>query len=134
MLNPSHLVGSVWVRVATAGLLFAGGASAFVAQQRGGAASSDPLVWLTVVLGFLAFVGFVHSARSIFTKWMALAQLLHSIAVPTLFGACYLLIVPIFVLVSWRRDPLGLRQGSQTTFWTHRHCGTVDKNSLARMG
>ncbi len=134
MLKPSDLVASLWIRVTTVGLLLGAGVSAFAAHQRTGAADSRPLAWLTVVLSVLAFMGFVHSARSVFTKWMAFARFLHSLAVPTLFGACYLLVVPIFVLFNWRRDPLGLRPRSQSTFWTDRRCGTVDKNSLSRMG
>lgn len=134
MLNPSHLVASLWIRVTTVGLFLGAGVSAFAAYQRTGGAGSRPLVWLTVVLGLLAFVGLVHSARSVFTKWMAFARFLHSITVPALFGACYLLVVPIFVLLNWRRDPLGLRPRSQSTFWTDRHRGTLDKNSLSRMG
>jgi hypothetical protein len=85
-----------------------------------------------VILAVAAWMGVVHSSARLFALWMRLADTLHTVAVTVLFGACYLVVVPVFRLVLWFRDPLSLRRARQTS-WVPR-TRLVDADSLERMG
>jgi hypothetical protein len=76
-----------------------------------------------------------YSLRKIYRLWMRFAELLHSIAVAVLFGGCYLLIVPVFFLISRPFDPLRLRgRADAKSYWIKRRRGDVDLRSLQRGG
>ncbi len=85
-----------------------------------------------VILAILAWMSVVHASAALFALWMRFADTLHTIAVTVLFGACYLIVVPVFRLALWFRDPLSLRRAHQTS-WVSR-TRTVDAGSLERMG
>jgi hypothetical protein len=90
---------------------------------------------VTIIFGFLAFVGFTHCFKSVYTWWMKFANLLHKLVTAILFGACYLFLVPLFYPAIWILDPLGLRKnrGSES-FWVRRRNRRLDLASLRRMG
>jgi hypothetical protein len=88
---------------------------------------------LLLVAGLLTWIAFVHSSKALFRRWMRFAEALHQVAVTTIFGVCYLVIVPIFRAVLWFRDPLHLRRPPQESSWVAR-TATVDANSMERMG
>jgi hypothetical protein len=87
----------------------------------------------SIVSGVLTWVALVHCHRSLFKKWMQFAHVLHDVAITTIFGVCYLVIVPLFRLALWFRDPLALRRAAQQTSWVTR-TANVDAGSMERMG
>ena len=90
--------------------------------------------WLPYFLGFGSFFGFIHSFHSLFTGWMRLAEKMNKVSTAILFGACYLLVLPLFVPITWLLDPLKMRNSSsKTTFWQPRPTKKLTLDSLRRM-
>jgi hypothetical protein len=83
--------------------------------------------------GLLTFMALVHSFAALFRRWMRFADVLHKVAVTTMFAICYLVVVPLFGVVVWLRDPLRLRGRARETAWVAR-TAKVDALSLERMG
>ena len=85
--------------------------------------------------GLLALVGVIYSFHPVYSLWMRMAKGLNTIVVTVLFGACYLIIVPVFFLVVFRSDPLRLRRRfDPKTFWIPRHRDPIDSTAFRRMG
>jgi hypothetical protein len=91
------------------------------------------LLVLTVLMGGLTWLALVHSSRTLFALWMRFARALQTVAITTIFSVCYLVIVPVFRVVLWFRDPLHLRRPPDETAWVAR-TATVDATSMERMG
>ena len=64
---------------------------------------------------------------------MRFARALQTVAITTIFSVCYLVIVPVFRIILWFRDPLHLRRSLNETAWVAR-TATVDAVSMERMG
>ena len=121
-MDPIRLVGSALMRCAA--LLFAGACAAAAVHQ---------LAWLAIASGVLAFISLIHSFSSLYTAWLAFAEVARVAVITVLFGACYLLVVPVFRLVTLFSDPLLLRNRSRAeTFWSER-LDDSDPGSLERM-
>lgn len=86
-----------------------------------------------VVLGFLTALALIHATRRGFAAWMKGAAVLQRIVTTILFGACYILVVPLFALLARLKDPLGLRTRSEDTYWIPRKRSALDRESLRRM-
>ncbi len=126
-MDPARFVGSTPIRSAT--LLFAGICLATALLGRGSSSA-----WLAIGSGFLAFIGLIHSFQSLYAAWLRFAVIAQLVVIGTLFGACYLLVVPVFRLVTLASDPLHLRGRSRReTFWIPRQ-DDPDPASLERMG
>jgi hypothetical protein len=126
-VTTNRFVGSTAARVSAP--LFAAAAMAMASVPPG----VVPFKTLAVViLAVLAWLGVVHASAGLFALWMRFADLLHTVAVTVLFGACYLVVVPLFRLALWFRDPLSVRRARQTS-WVPR-TRLVDADSLERMG
>jgi len=133
-MDSARLVGSSLVRLATAILAGVSLATGLALRGNGFAGMRSVLLALTIGTGILAFLGLVHSFRLLHTAWLAYARVMHVLAVTVLFGACYLLIVPVFWLILRPFDPLRLRRRSRgNTFWIPRR-EEFDPTSLQRMG
>lgn len=89
--------------------------------------------YVALLAGILTWLSLVHSSRVLFRLWMRFAEGLQTVAVTALFSICYLVIVPLFRLVLWHRDPLRLRRGRNESSWVAR-TSPVDAASLERMG
>ena len=88
-----------------------------------------------VASAVVAFMALVHSSHGIYARWMRFAEGLQALIVTVLFGACYLLVVPLFFALSWYQDPLRLRRRAQEhSFWVQRAAGSDDLRSFQRMG
>jgi hypothetical protein len=83
--------------------------------------------------GVLTFVGLIHSFDALFRHWIRFAEVLQAVAVTTIFGVCYMLVVPLFGAIIWFRDPLRLRRRRQGSSWVTRRA-EIDPLSLERMG
>jgi hypothetical protein len=81
----------------------------------------------------LTWLALVHSSRMLFAAWMRAAGTLQGVVATTLFIVCYLVVVPMFRVLIWFRDPLQLRRPPQQTSWVAR-TATVDAASMERMG
>lgn len=131
-MDPARFVGSANVRCAT--LLFAGSCVTAALLQRGSPGAGGMLSWLAVGSGLLAFIGLIHSFASVYAVWLGFAERAHTVVISVLFGACYLLVVPVFRLITLASDPLRLRKRSHAkTFWISRQ-EDPDPASLERMG
>jgi hypothetical protein len=93
-------------------------------------AYGDPL---TIGVGVAAWLCLVHASRRGYRLWMTFADLLRETTVRVLFTVLYLLVVPLFRVVLWARDPLHLRRPRQDSAWM-RKTVSLDANSLERMG
>jgi hypothetical protein len=134
-VNSDRLVGSVGVRLAT--LLFLLLSVTVVVLYKHGSFPnvSKALLIVAVVAGILAFIGVIHSIRTVYTAWLNLAMTLNTVMITILFGACYLLVVPVFFAIRWPSDPLGVRKRSEVeTFWIRRRRSRCDLASLQRLG
>ena len=130
-MDSARFVGSVSTRLAT--IAFALVCLGGVVQY--GRAPSSIILTVTVGSGFLAFIGLIHCFRTLYSRWMRFAGLLHTVALTVLFGACYLFVVPLFYLFVRVLDPLKLRsRGQSGTFWIRRRNPGVDPSTLQRMG
>jgi len=72
--------------------------------------------------------------KDFYDLWMRAAKTLHAGVAAFLFGACYILVVPIFFLMIWPFDVLRLRRSDAPTFWIRRRTASCDLRSLQRMG
>ena len=134
-MNSDKFVGSVGVRLATLLFLLLS-VMAVVLYERGSFpnVSKAPLI-VAVVAGILAFIGMIHSVRKVYTAWLNLAMTLNTVMITILFGACYLLVVPVFFVIRWPSDPLGVRKRFEVdTFWVRRRRSRCDLASLQRLG
>ncbi|OGW69845.1 MAG: hypothetical protein A2036_01385 [Omnitrophica bacterium GWA2_50_21] len=95
----------------------------------------EVLLSVAVVTGFLAFVAAVFSSRRIFLLWTKIGQIVNKCISGILFSACYLFVVPFFVLfyklsiLSRQRHP-----SDGVTFWLERKNKEIDLDFFRRMG
>ena len=131
-MDPSQLVGSAAIRGAT--LLFAAVCAAAVSMSGSSPGAQRLLTWLAIGSGLFAAIGFLHSFQSTYSAWLRFAERLQTVVISILFGACYLLVVPLFRLFTQISDPLRLRRRMRAeTFWVLRPEDS-DLDSLERMG
>jgi hypothetical protein len=128
MEKPNRFVGTPLALAATLGM---GAVTIVLASSVG----SGPryLLPASIVAGILTWVAFVHTHAALYRLWMKFAHVLHTVAISVIFGACYLLIIPIFRAVLWFRDPLGLRRPPEESSWVARTAKS-DALSMERMG
>lgn len=126
-MDVSRFIGSATVRLIALVL-----AASFAWVALGVTAGRLPW-YAALVSGLLAWIAVVHSSRPLYAWWMRVAEALHTLVITVLFGACYLLIVPLFGLLTRRRDPLRLRRRRLESSWEVRR-GSIDARSLERMG
>jgi hypothetical protein len=127
-------VGSRWIRTTAAA------AAALCLAAIAGKLSVGEVSALARALGPLAFVSALVAvvclplcSRRVYPVWMRFAARLNTVVVTGIFGACYLLIVPLFWLLRWRADPLRLRSDPRVkTYWVQRP--KRDAQSFERMG
>ena len=128
----NRIIGTTYIRVFTA--LFALLCVASVYLTLPGVSAAPPIHGsLRYVLGFLSLMGFVHCSRRIFDGWMALAERLNRFGTFVLFGAVYLVFVPLLVPLVRFLDPLQLRKSTRASFWEKRHQKTYDVKFFQRM-
>jgi len=130
---PSY-VGSKWTRIAAVVLATACVAAVLAATRTEDGSSLRSLLFTAAfVTGVATAACLPLCSRRFFPIWMRWAEKLNTVVMTALFGLCYLLIVPLFFLVQWRKDPLRLRGNpSATTFWISR--SKSDPQSFERMG
>jgi hypothetical protein len=132
-VNIERIVGSLGIRLAAAGLALACLFGAWLYRDGAFPDASGWVLFLTIASGVLALMAGVHTSRAVYARWLAFSQRLHGFVVTVLFGACYLLVVPLFRLVGLTRDPLRLgRRDRAQTFWIPRQNPGPD--SFERMG
>jgi hypothetical protein len=90
-------------------------------------------LFAVIVGGLLTWLALVHSSKTLFVLWMRLAGALQTVMITTLFSVCYVLVVPVFRVIVWFRDPLHLRRSRHETSWVAR-TAVVDAVSMERMG
>lgn len=127
-------VGSKWIRATAVGLAVLCVVTLLGARQ---ATAGSTLRWMlttgALVTGVATAACLPLSSRRFYPIWMRWAERLNALVMTLLFGACYLLIVPLFFLLQWKSDPLRLRSRSQAkTFWRPRP--PRDARSFERMG
>lgn len=127
-MSVNRLVGSLVVRVATAAL-------AVLCVSLATIANGGPrlVFYGAIASGVLTWLGLVHSFAGLFKRWMRFAEALHTVVVTVLFTVVYVLVVPLFGVFVWIRDPLRLRRRAGETSWVSRN-SNVDAISLERMG
>ena len=133
-MNQERLIGSRSVRWVTLLLVLsclAGVALRELSTSEMGAA----FLPLMIVGAFLTFMGTIFSFAPLYALWMSFAKVLHTVSITVLFGACYLLVVPPFFVMTWILDPLRLRKRFDgPSYWIERNRGELDERSLRRMG
>lgn len=134
-MNIDRLIGSTGIRVATLTILLLSVAVILFRGQTVLSGARDALFFLAIAGGVLAFIGLIHSFRSLYSWWLKFAALLQRLVVTLLFGSCYLVIVPWFFLMAHAIGVLRLRNRSEPkSFWIPRRRVDCDARSLARMG
>jgi hypothetical protein len=133
-MDVERLIGSASVRVATLAALLISVMGLMFRDYVSIPGGKSALFYLAVGSGVLAFIGLIHSFRALYSWWLRGAELLQKLVVTSLFGACYLLIVPWFFLIVRAVDLLRWRSRPETTFWIPRRRVKTDETSLARMG
>jgi drug/metabolite transporter (DMT)-like permease len=121
-MDPGKLIASPGVRVASALLVIVSVA----------ALGFQPIV--AAVTGLLAFLGLIMSFRSSYQAWMRMAERLQTVVTTILFGACYLLVVPLFAAFVRMSDPLRLRRPKNESSWVGTRQEARDARSYQRMG
>ena len=132
-MSPERLIGAGGVRIFTliAGLAFI--SSLVLLSSKGSEGWGGGI--LVVVLGFLTLIGFVHWNERLYARWMKFAEGLHSVVITVLFGICYLFVVPVFFLIVWPFDLLGLRpRSAPNSSWIKRKHPRAEPDSFRRMG
>jgi hypothetical protein len=133
-MDSARFVGSSGVRLATAVLMLACAGGVWLLRAASFPNARMVVLILTWAIGFAAFIGLIHCFRAIYAGWLAFAGVLHVIAVNAMFGACYLLVVPLFRLIVWPLDPLRLRKrAGAASFWVERE-EDPGPDSYQRMG
>ena len=134
-MNSDRLVGSTGIRLATLVFSLLCVTAVVLYERDFFSELSEVLLILAIGSGVLAFIGLTHSFRVVYSLWMKFAETLHTVTITLLFGACYLVVVPVFFLMVWPFDPLRLRNRSEPdTFWIQRRNPRCDPPSLQRMG
>jgi hypothetical protein len=83
--------------------------------------------------GFLALLAAVHWSQGIHRRWMTAAGAINVVMTTLLFGACYLLIVPVFwAMIRLRR--LGRTTAGDESQWHERRQVDLDLRYFQRMG
>ncbi len=95
-----------------------------------GSIGSYPMI--AVVAGVLAAFGAILSFHSSYDAWLPLAERIQKVVTTVLFGACYLLIVPLFSIFVRAGDPLRLRESDSS--WVTEQREASDAQSYQRMG
>ena len=107
-------------------------ASALLAVLSVAAIAALPIV--AAVAGLLAVFGLILSFRSSYDLWMRMAERLQTVVTTFLFGACYLLVVPLFAAFVRMSDPLKLRRDKAASSWVATRQEVHDARSYQRMG
>ena len=86
--------------------------------------------------GLLAALGLILSFRSSYDGWMRVASRIQTVVSALIFGACYLLLVPLFAVFVRIADPLGLRlrEREGESSWVVKGSDANDARSYQRMG
>jgi len=121
-MDSEKLIASTGVRIA----------SAVLALLCVAAIGWQPIV--AVVAGLLAVFGLILSFRSSYEAWMRMAARLQTVVTTFLFGACYLLVVPLFAAFVRMSDPLRLRRREGESSWITTRREAQDARSYQRMG
>ena len=133
-MNVERWVGSTAIRLVTGALALAclGGIALHREQVFPGAGGW--VLGVSIAVGVLALMAAVHCSRGVYARWLAFSERLHTGVVTALFGACYLVLVPVFRVIGLARDPLHLHGRDKTaSFWIPRRQDS-DPSSLERMG
>jgi hypothetical protein len=89
----------------------------------------------SVGVGFIAFIALIHSFRTLYDRWLAVAAFLQRVVITLLFGGCYLLVVPWFALLARVIGVRGLRgRPGPRSFWVRRRHSPCDESYFTRMG
>ena len=134
-MNIMAFVGSAAAIAATAALaaLCLLGAAAYATTLVPG--WSGATLAFTVVTGVLALMAFMHTSRTVYRRWLKIAEAMNKTVVTVLFGVFYLVVVPVFALLIWPFDLLRLRSRPKaTTYWIDRKNTKGDAASLQRLG
>ena len=78
--------------------------------------------------------GLILSFRNTYDGWLRLATRIQIVVSILLFGACYLLIVPLFVPFVRIADPLRLRKRKGESSWVVTGRDANDVRTYQRMG
>lgn len=132
-MNPATLVGTSGVRI-TAAALLAVTVTATVSYANGLLPRTGATLTLLIVSAIVTFMALVHTAKPVYDAWMRFAETLHGIVVTVLFGAIYLLIVPVFAALVWPFDLLRLRKRDADTFWIAKRSVGAELKQFERMG
>ena len=134
-MDVDQLIGSTGIRAATLAVLLLAVTVVVFREQTTLSGTRDVLFFLAIGGGVLTFIGLIHSFRSLYSRWLILAEHVQKLVVTLLFGSCYLLIVPWFFLIGRVISLLRLRSRSEPeSFWISRRRADCDARSLARMG
>jgi drug/metabolite transporter (DMT)-like permease len=116
------LVASLRVRIAT--IMLALTCAVFIGR----------LPLLAVIAGILAVLGGLLSFHASYVLWMRFAARLQTVVTTILFGACYLLLIPVFAVFVRMGDPLRLRMSADDSTWVPIERDADDVQSYQRMG
>ena len=134
-MNLDRLVSSRGARIATLSVaLFA--ATALVLHELNALPQFGRLLPIVSAgCGLLTFAGLIVSFRPLYLLWSRIADVIQTVMMSLLFGCCYLLVVPFFVLIVRASDPLHLRGRTEEdgSFWTRRRKDDSDVQSFQRM-
>ncbi len=134
-MDVDRLIGSTGIHVATLAVSLLSMTVVVFREQTVLSGARDALFFLPIAGGVLAFIGLIHSFRSLYSWWLRFAAHLQRLVVTLLFGSCYVVIVPWFFLMAHSIGLLRLRNRSEPkSFWIPRRHVDCDARSLARMG
>ena len=134
-MDVDRLIGSTGIRTATLAVLLLSVTALVFREQTALSGAREALFFVAIGGGVLAFIGLIHSFRSLYSWWMSLTGLLQNLVVILLFGGCYVLIVPWFFLMTRANTLLRWPSRSEPkSFWIPRRRADCDARSLARMG
>lgn len=76
----------------------------------------------------------MKALRLLLKVWICIGRVLGLINITILLTAVYLLVVPFYALVSWIRDPLGLRsvRRNPPSHWKPAHTPRANNDNLWR--
>lgn len=126
-----RIVGSTWVRISTLLLL---AATVFMAARASGTAPKGSLFYASLCCGILSLIGAIHCFEPLYRGWMNAAEQVQRVVVVLVFGAFYLLLGPLFFLLSKTQKLLSSRGEHSDTYWIELPPEAVDEESLRRMG
>lgn len=84
-------------------------------------------------LGLFSLFGIILSSRKLFKAWTEFGNLIQKVVTSLLFGAVYLIIIPIFRIPSWIGQ-IVQREKTENTFWIKRSVQKIDRDFFKRLG